>query len=111
MVSLLIFVIIIAFTISTSEASIFGYSNKDIIGTGRYCESISHAVDFLAEDTTTIGKDLRFTNSPLRNGLLRVFTLAGTIAIAPYLAGANIKAIKNDAILLTKNHIFLKLRI
>jgi hypothetical protein len=107
----LIFAIIGTFTISTGEAPIFEHSDKDIIGSDRYCVSISHAADCLIEDTTTIGKALRFSNSSLRSGLLRVFTLAGTIAIALYLAGANLKTIKNINIPLAKTKILLKLRI
>jgi hypothetical protein len=107
----LIFAIIGTFTISTGQTSYFEHSNKDIIGSGRYCVSISCAVDCFIEDTTTIGKALRFSNSPLRSGLLRVFTLAGTIAIALYLAGVNLKTIKNINIPLAKNQILLKLRI
>jgi sorbitol-specific phosphotransferase system component IIC len=107
----LIFAIIGTFIISAGEASIFEHSNKDIIDSGRYFSSISCAVDWLAEDTPTIGKAFRFSNSSLRNGLLRVFMFAGTIAIALHFAGMNLKIIKNDNISLVKNHILLKLRI
>jgi hypothetical protein len=107
----LIFAIIGTFTLSTREATIFEYTNKDFIGSVRYCVSISHSIDCLVEDTTTISKALRFSNSPLRSGLLRVFTLAGTIAITLHLARANLKIIKNDNIPFTKNNILLKLRI
>jgi hypothetical protein len=107
----LILAIMGTFTISIGEVSSFEHSNKDVIGSGRYYVSISHVVDCLAEDTTTIGKAYRFSNSALRNGLFRVFTFAGTFAIALHLAVANIVPIKNDAVPLAKNHILLKLRI
>jgi hypothetical protein len=85
--------------------------NKDIIGSDNYFSPIYHSIDLFAENTTTIGKALRFSNSPLRSELLRLFTLAGTIAIALYLAGTNFKTIKNTNIPHTKNQILLKLRI
>jgi hypothetical protein len=107
----LIFAIIGTFAVSIGEASIFEHSNKDIIGSGSYFSPIRHSIDLFAENTTTIGKAHGCSNSPLRSGLLRMVTLAGTIAIALYLTRANLKTIKNINIPLAKNQILLKLRI
>jgi hypothetical protein len=99
------------FVISTGEASVFEHSNKDSIDSSSYFSSMSHAVDCLIEDSTTIGKAHSYSNSPLRNGLLREFIPAGITAIALHPAGTNLKTIQNDNISFTKNLILLKLRI
>jgi hypothetical protein len=97
-------------TFAVGGASCFEHSNKGL-DTNRYFSAMSHTVDWLAEDTTTIGKAHGSANSPLRNGLLRVFILAGTIVAAVYLARANLKIIKNENFLPVKKLILLKLRI
>jgi hypothetical protein len=81
------------------------------MGSGRYFSSISRIVDCLIEDKTTIGKAHGNSNSPLRDRLLSVFTFAGTIVMALYLAASNSTITKNDNISLAKNLILLKLRI
>jgi hypothetical protein len=59
----------------------------------------------------TIGKFHGYSKFMLRNGLLRLFTFAGIIAINLRPEGTNFKIIKYDNIQLIKNQIFLKLRI
>jgi hypothetical protein len=97
--------------ISAGEAFCFDYSNNDSIYSGRYFSSISHNFDWLAGDVLTIRKTNGFSNSPLRNRTLRVFTLAGTIATAICLVGANFLTLKKDNNLTIKNLILLRLRV
>ena len=97
--------------ISAGEAFCFEYSNNDSIYSGKYFSSINHFIDWLAGDVLTIRKTNGFSNSPLRSRLLRVFALAGTIAAAVYLAGTNLKTLKNVNNPTVKNLICLKLRI
>jgi hypothetical protein len=111
LLSYLILALIGSSAISAGEAFCFEYSNNDSICSGRYFSSISHIVDWLAGDVLTIRKTSGYSNSPLRNRLLRLFALAGTTAAAIYLAGANSKTIKNDNIPIMKNLVLLKLRI
>ena len=107
----LILALIGSSAISAGEAFSFDCSNNDSICSGRYFSSISHIIDWLAGDILTIRKTNGYSNLPLRNRLLRLFALAGTIVAAIYLAGANLKTIKNDNIPIIKNLVLLKLRI
>ena len=107
----LILALIVSSAISTAEAFCIEYSRDDRMSSGGCFCSISHTIDWLAGETLTLRKDSGYSNSPLRNGLLRVFTFAGTISIALYLAGANLKIIKNDNIQIIRNLVLLKLRI
>jgi hypothetical protein len=97
--------IMVIFAIS-AEASWSEQSNRDI-SSGWYFVPINHTVDCLVEDTTAIGKAFKFSNSPL----FRVFTLAGTIAIASHPAGVKSKPMENDNVPSAKSNILLKLRI
>jgi len=97
--------------ISAGEACYFEYSSDDDISSGRYFSSARHTIDWLAGDVLTIRKAHGYSNSQSRNGLLRVITLAGTIATAIYLVGENLKILKNDNIPIIKNLIILRLRI
>jgi len=105
----LILALIGSSAISAGEAFCFEYSNNDSIYSGRCFSSINHTVGWLAG--VTIRKANGYSNSMSRNGMLRVFTLAGTIATAVYLLGANLKIIKNDNTPILKNLILLRLRI
>ena len=96
--------------ISASEAFCFEHSDNANLGSGRYISSC-HTIDWVAANALTLRKDNGSSNSLLRNRLFRVFTLAGTTAIAVYLAGENLKIIKNDNIPIIKNLVLLKLRI
>ena len=97
--------------ISAGEAFCFDYSNNDSICSGRYFSSISHTFDWLAGDVLTIRKTNGFSNSPLRNRSLRVFALAGIIATAIYLVGANFQTLIKDNNPTINNSILLRLRI
>ena len=107
----LIFTIIGSFTFSTGQAFSFEKSNEDILGSTIYFSSIIHAIDWLAEDTPTVGKAYRYSNPSLRNNLFRVFTLTGIIGIAMFLVKPNFKINKNDNFPIIKNLVPLKLRI
>jgi len=97
--------------ISAGEAFCFDYSNNDSIYSGRYFSSISHTLDWLAGDVLTIRKTNGFPNSPLRNRLIRLFTLAGTIAAVIYLVGANLQTLNKDNNPTIKNLVLLRLRV
>jgi len=105
----LILALIGSSAISAGEAFCFEYSNNDSIYSGR-CFSSSHIIDWLAGDILTIRKTNGYSNFPLRNRLLRVFTLAGTIVTAIYLVRANLK-IEDGNSPIMKNLVLLKLRI
>ena len=107
----LILALIGSSAISAGEAFWVEHTNNDSMSSGRHFSSIDYTIDWLAGNVITIRKARGYSNSPLRNGLLRVITLAGTIAIAIYLVGANLKIIKNDNIPILKNLVLLKLRI
>jgi len=107
----LIFALIGSSAVSAGKALCFEHSNNDSMGSGGYFSTIDHAVDWLAENVITVKKARSYSNSLSQNGLFRVFILAGTIAIAMYLAGENLKIIKNDNISILKNHVLLNLRI
>jgi len=96
--------------ISAGEAFCFDYSDNDSIYSGRYFSSISHTFDWLVGDVLTIRRTNGFSNPLVRNRLLRIFTLAGTIAVAICLVRANLK-IKNDNSPIIENPVLLKLRI
>jgi hypothetical protein len=97
--------------ISAGEGFCFEHLNDDSLDSGAYFSSTSHTVDWLATGALTLRRARGHSNSLLQNRLLRVFTLAGTIVIAIYLVGANLKIIENDNISIIKNLVFLKLRI
>jgi len=97
--------------ISAGEAFCFEYSNNDSIYSGKYFSSINYFIDWLAGDVLTIRKTNDFSNSPLRNRSLRVFTFAGAIATAICLMGANFQTLNKDNNPTIKNLILLKLRI
>jgi len=97
--------------ISAGEAFYLENSNNDNISSGRYFSSIDHNVDWLAANILTLKRARGYSNSPLRNKLLRIFTFAGIFSIALYLVGANLKIIENDYIQIIKNLVPLKLRI
>jgi len=107
----LILVLIGSSAISAGEAFYFDHLNDDSLGSGSYFSSISHTVDWLATGVLTLRKARSYSSFLLQNRLLRVFTLAGAIAVAMYLAGANLKIIENDNISIIKNPVLLKLRI
>ena len=107
----LILAIICSFTFSTSQSFSYDKSNKDILRSEIYISSIAHTIDWLAEDTPTISKAYKYSNSPLRNGLLRVFIFAGTIGIAVFLAKSNFKIRKDHSFPILKTLVPLKLRI
>jgi hypothetical protein len=97
--------------ISAGEAFYLENSNDDNLSSGRYFSSINHNIDWLTENVLTLRKDRGYSNSLLRNRLLRILTFSGIFSIALYLVGANLKIIKNDNIHIIKNLVSLKLRI
>jgi len=107
----LILALIGSSAISAGEAFCLEYSDNDSLSSGGYFSSINHIIDRLAANILTLRKARGYSNSLLRNRLLRIFTLAGVIAIALYLAGTNLKIIKNDNIQIIRNLVLLKLRI
>ena len=107
----LILAIIGSFAFSTSQAFPLEKSDKDILGSNIYFTAIDRSVDWLAADTPSVSKSNRYSTSPLRTILLRVFTLAGIINIAMFIAKANYKTNKNNNFPLIKNLVPLKLRI
>ena len=96
--------------ISAGEAFYLEDSN-DSQSSGRYFSSIDHTVDWLATNILTLRRVRSYSNSPLRNKLLRIFTFTGIFSITLYLVGANLKIIKNDNIQIIKNLVPLKLLI
>jgi hypothetical protein len=106
----LILALIGSAAISAGEAFCFEYSNNDTLSSGGYI-SPGHTIDWLVADALTLRKANGYSNSPLRNRLLRVFTFAGTISMALYLVGAKLKKMNNDNIQTIRNLVLLKLRI
>jgi len=106
----LILAIIGSSAISMAEYLYFEYSSNDNLSSGSYFSPISQTFDWLAGDILKIRKSRDNSNSQLRNKLLRVFTLDGTISMAIHLSEANLK-IKNDNIQVIRNLVLLKLRI
>ena len=106
----LILALIGSAAISAGEAFCFEYSDNDSLSSGGYFSS-DHTIDWLAANALTLRKVRGYSNSLLRNRLLRVFALAGIISIAMYLVGENLKIIKDDNIPILKNLVLLKLRI
>jgi hypothetical protein len=97
--------------ISAGEAFYFEQLGNDGLDSGEYFSLINHTVDWLATGVLTLKRARGYSNFPLQNRLLCVFTLAGTIVIALYLVGANLKMIEGDNITIIKNLVLLKLRI
>jgi len=96
--------------ISAAEAFCIEQSSNDSLNSGRYFSSKDHTVDWLAGNVLTTRKTRSYSNSLLRNKLLRVFALTGAITISICLTGTNIKT-TNDNIPIMRNLIPLKLRI
>ena len=103
--------IISSFAFSTGQDFSYQKTKKDILGSGNNISSIAHTIDWLAEDTPIISKAYKYSNAPLRNGLFRVFTLAGIIGIAMFLTKSNFIVNKNDNFRIIKNLVPLKLLI
>jgi hypothetical protein len=106
----LILALIGSAAISAGEAFYLEDSN-DSLSSGTYFSSIGHTVDWLATEVLTLRRAHGYSNFLLRNRLLRIFTLAGAVAITIYLVGANLKIIENDNMPIMKNLVSLKLRI
>ena len=104
----LIFVLICTSAISAGEAFGQEYSSNENLNSSKYFSSVGHNIDWLAR--VTVRKANGNSHSHLRSRLLRVFTFAGTIAMAIYLIRANQKN-KNNKIPAIKNLVLLKLRI
>jgi uncharacterized membrane protein YkvI len=107
----LIIAVIGSFTVSTCETFYFNKINKNSLGSSSFFSSVGHAVDWLAEDITTIGKTNRHSSSQLRGGLLSVFAITVITGAAMNLVKSNLKIIKKNNIPIIKNLIVLKLRI
>jgi hypothetical protein len=105
----LILSLICSSVISVNEAFHFEYSNNDNLNSGTYFSSVGNNVDWLA--AVTIKKARSYSNSLLRNKLLRIFTLAGIISMAVYLMGVRQKTVKNNNIPIIKSLVILNLRI
>ena len=100
-----------SFAFSTGEAFRFNEINKDILGSKIYFSSIVHTVDWLAEDTPIISKAYKYSNSPLRSGLLRFSAFTGITGLAIYPVKSNFKINKNDIFPAIRNLVPLKLLI
>jgi len=100
-----------SFALSTGKDLPNTNSNKDNPGSGSYFSSTVRTVDWLAEDTPTINNANKYSNTPLRNGLIRVFIFTGIFGIAMFHAKSNFKINKNDIFPKIKNLVPLKLRI
>ena len=107
----LMLAVICSFVFSTDQALLYEKSEKDILGSGSYFSLIAHTVDWLAEDAPTISKVYKYSNSPLRSGLLRMFTSIGVIGIAVFLAKSNFQINKNNNFPTSNYLVPLKLRI
>jgi len=107
----LILALIGSSAISAGEAFCSEYSNDDNLSSNTYFSSVGHTIDWLTAQVLTLRRAHGYSNSPLRNRLLRVFTFAGAIAVTIYLVGANLKIIKNDNMPIIRNLVLLKLRI
>jgi len=97
--------------ISASKILCFELSNNNSMGSGGYFSSIGHTIDWLAGKVLIKRKAGSYSHSMLQSRLFNVLILAGTIAIAIYLAEINLKIIKNNNIPIIKNPVLLKLRI
>ena len=86
-------------------------SGTDNMGSGRFFSSISHTIDWLAEDSPAISKANRYSNNSMNTGMLRVFVFAGLFGITMILTKSKIKININNNFLNRKNNIPLKLRI
>jgi hypothetical protein len=105
----LILALICSSVILAIEIFRFEYSSNENLNSSTYFSSVGNNVDWLA--VVTIKKDNGHSNSLPRNRLLHIFTFAGIIFIAVYLAGAKQKTIKNDNIPINKSFVILNLRI
>ena len=72
---------------------------------------ISPAFDWMAEDTTTINKASKDSSLPLRNGLVRIFTLWGIHIAAVSFTEQFLEIIKKSGSIAIKNNLPLMLRI
>jgi hypothetical protein len=97
--------------ISASEAFWFESPNNDSLGSSGCFSAISYNIDWLTGEIITLKKANGYSDSLLRNRLLRIFTFAGLISIAVYLVGAKQKTVKNGYIPITKSLVILNLRI
>ena len=100
-----------SFVISISESFCVDYLNANKLDSFGFFSIINHNVDWLAEDTATIGNAYGNSFFPLYNGLLRALLFAGIPAAAICVSGSRFHLIKNDRISHLKNNILLKLRI
>ena len=107
----LILAILGSFALSTDKPFYSVDINKDSLGSGSYFPLTAFTVDWVVENSPTISKAHRYSNHPLRNGFLRVFTSLGVIGIAIFSVKSNCKINKNKNYPLMKNPILLKLRI
>ena len=98
-----------SFVFSIKDSFRFDIPNPPGRVLGGYFSSTDHAVDWLAENITAVGKAR--SPVPLRNGFLRVFTLAGISIAAVCFIRLYFKEIKKDNSLIIKTNVPLKLRI
>ena len=94
---------------SVGESFCVDNLDTDSLGADVFFSSISHTVDWLAEDTT-IGK-AQYSSSRLRYGLLRELDFVGICITALYFARSYLQLIKNDNVFTARNHIPLILRL
>ena len=98
----------VSFTCSTRDNYYFDDSYADGLDTGSFFPLNDLAVDCLAEYTPARGKTNPYQ---LRNGLLRVFALAGMCITAKIFLRSHYCVLYNDKKFAQKNNILLKLRI
>ena len=98
-----------SFAFSTNE--VLNNSDTDKLGPAGFFSSADLNFDWLAENTTTIRKAIRYSSLPLRNGFFRVFASILICSTAMCLIRPHYLSIKNDNTIIFKNNILLKLRI
>ena len=106
----LILAILGSFTLSDKTFHFVDFG-RDILGSSGFFSSTTLTADWLIEDAPTISKAYRFSNPSLRNGLPRVFNLAGITGITKFHVKSNVKIDKSDYFPIAKNLVPLKLRI
>ena len=103
---------IIGSFIFSGQSLLYEKSDRDMQGSNIYFSAIiNRSVDCLAENTPTVSKAHRNSNSLFRIYLLRVFTLTGIVSIAMLLAQSNLKTSKNKNFMTSNYLVPLKLRI
>ena len=103
--------IIGSFAFSIGQTFSFERLDKNTLSSSINIFSTAHTIDWLAEDIPSISKAYKYSNSPNRNSLLRIFTLPGIISTAVFFAKSDFKKNNNDNFPKITKLVPLKLRI